>query len=118
VQRVQRRSRRGERVNAALDSCSCVHRCGESAAPDRETLHPHRTGQRDGEGLPDGAGGFDRGGPDGVGGVLNGGAAGVDDVEQAVAVQTGEFLIAMASDWSPFSPVKAASRGSRAVDDA
>jgi len=40
------------------------------------------------------AGGYFRGWPDGVGGVLDGGTAGVDNVEKAIPVEAGEFLIA------------------------
>jgi len=55
-------------------------------------LHPHRPRQRKSEGLADGAVGFVAPGPDGVGGVLDGGAAGVEDMQEAVTVESGEFL--------------------------
>ena len=55
--------------------------------------HPHRPGEREGEGFADGAVGFVVPRPDGVGGVLDGAAAGVQNVEEFVAVEAGEFLV-------------------------
>lgn len=55
--------------------------------------HSHRPVQREAEGFADGAVGFEVPGPDGVGGLLDGGAAGVQDVDEAIPVEAGEFLL-------------------------